>query len=166
MTERETKTTVKRRRWRAFCKRNTRGFTLIEVIIVVWMIAVFCFLSSFSLFELRRGYLLKLTGWGIVVRIRQVKMEALQSGKESRVVFDISQNRILFRGKSGKSEVFCLPPDIVLYNTNFPSHTLFFSPAGTPSCGGTVTLKAGKIRRYIIITPVTGRVRFSEKPPL
>lgn len=133
---------------------------------MVSMIAVFCFLSSFSIFELRRGYLLKLVAWEIIVRLRQVKMEALQSGKETRVIFDISQNRILFRGKGGKSEAFCLPPEIVLYNTNFPSHILFFSPAGTPSCGGTVTLKAGKIRRYVVITPVTGRVRFGEKPPL
>ncbi|MGC8778505.1 MAG: GspH/FimT family protein, partial [Candidatus Caldatribacteriaceae bacterium] len=103
--------------------------------------------------------------WQVLTKIRQAKIEAMQSGKDIRLLFDTSGNRVLYRGKSGKTEIISFPKGIKLYTTNFPSNILYFNSAGTPSCGGTVTIRSGGERRYIIVTPVTGRVRFSEKPP-
>jgi len=55
---------------------------------------------------------------------------------------------------------------IDLFNTNFTDNNLYFYPNGVPSMGGTVTLKnkRGKVL-YIIMTPVTARVRVSPNPP-
>jgi predicted transcriptional regulator len=56
--------------------------------------------------------------------------------------------------------------DIDLFNTNFTDNNLYFYPNGVPSMGGTVTLKnkRGKIL-YVIMTPVTARVRIGPNPP-
>jgi len=129
------------------------------------MIATLFSVSSFSIIRLRDAYLLKLSAWQVVTKIRQAKIEAIQSGKDTRLLFDTSGNRVLYRGKSGKTEIISLPKGVKLYTTNFPSNILYFDPTGIPSCGGTVTIRSKEERRYIIVTPVTGRVRFSEKPP-
>jgi len=56
--------------------------------------------------------------------------------------------------------------DIDLYNSNFTDGNLYFYPNGVPSMGGTVTLKNKKGRvLYVIMTPVTARVRISTEPP-
>jgi Tfp pilus assembly protein FimT len=135
------------------------------VLIVALLASVFLSVSAFSVIQVRNAYLLKLVGWQIVTRIRQAKIEAIQSGKDVRLLFDVAQNRLLYRGKSGKTEIVGFPREVTLYTTNFPSNTLFFYSSGTPSAGGTVTIRSGAKRRYIIVTPVTGRVRCSEKPP-
>ncbi|NSW75463.1 MAG: type II transport protein [Candidatus Atribacteria bacterium] len=135
------------------------------MLVVALMIVICLPVSSFSVVRIRDAYLLKLTAWQLVTRIRQAKIEALESGKEIRLFFDTSGNRVLYKGKSGKTEIIGFPKSVILYTTNFPSNTLFFYAAGTPSSGGTVTIRLGAQRRYIIVTPVTGRVRFSEKPP-
>jgi Tfp pilus assembly protein FimT len=56
--------------------------------------------------------------------------------------------------------------DIELYKTNFTNNKVFFYPSGVPGQGGTVTLqnKIGKVL-YVIMTPVTARVRVSSEPP-
>jgi len=56
--------------------------------------------------------------------------------------------------------------DIDLFNTNFTDNNVYFYPNGVPGQGGTVTLKnkRGKIL-YVIMTPVTAKVRISTEPP-
>jgi len=56
--------------------------------------------------------------------------------------------------------------DIDLFNTNFTNDNVYFYPNGVPGQGGTVTLKnkRGKIL-YVIMTPVTAKVRISTEPP-
>jgi Tfp pilus assembly protein FimT len=55
---------------------------------------------------------------------------------------------------------------VELFKTNFTNDRVNFNPNGSPSMGGTVTLKnkRGKIL-YVIMTPVTARVRVSPEPP-
>ncbi|GAI20803.1 unnamed protein product, partial [marine sediment metagenome] len=56
--------------------------------------------------------------------------------------------------------------DVNLFNTNFTDNNLYFYPSGVPGQGGTVTLKnkKGKVL-YVIMTPVTARIRISPEPP-
>jgi hypothetical protein len=56
--------------------------------------------------------------------------------------------------------------DIDLFNTNFTNNRVNFNPNGSPSMGGTVTLKNKRGKElYVIMTPVTARVRVSPDPP-
>jgi hypothetical protein len=62
----------------------------------------------------------------------------------------------------------CLSVYLDLYSTNFPSNELKFNMGGIPiSGGGTVTLREKLTRKqyYVIVAPVTGRVRVSSLPP-
>ncbi|MEN3185598.1 MAG: GspH/FimT family protein [Atribacterota bacterium] len=150
----------------AFSEFRCEGFIAVEVLLVVFMVVFVEVIPLFSIVQTRNAYLLKLVGWQLVTKIRQAKIESIQSGKNVRLFFDTSGNRLLYKGKSGKTEVINFPREVTLYATNFPSNTLFFYPTGVPSVGGTVTIRWKVEKRYIIVTPVTGRVRFSEKPPL
>lgn len=55
---------------------------------------------------------------------------------------------------------------VELFKTNFTDNKVKFNPNGSPNRGGTVTLKnkRGKIL-YVIMTPVTARIRISTDPP-
>jgi prepilin-type N-terminal cleavage/methylation domain-containing protein len=55
---------------------------------------------------------------------------------------------------------------VELFKTNFTDNNVYFYPNGVPGQGGTVTLKnkRGKVL-YVIMTPVTARVRISPNPP-
>ncbi|MCX6088854.1 MAG: prepilin-type N-terminal cleavage/methylation domain-containing protein [Candidatus Atribacteria bacterium] len=56
-----------------------------------------------------------------------------------------------------------IPEGVVLYRANFiENNILYFYPTGTPSSGGTITLRVKDRLKYVIITPVTGRVRISD----
>jgi type II secretory pathway pseudopilin PulG len=56
--------------------------------------------------------------------------------------------------------------DIDLFNTNFTDGNLYLYPNGVPSMGGTITLKNKRGKElYVIMTPVTARVRISPSPP-
>ncbi|NLJ39680.1 MAG: hypothetical protein GX432_13110, partial [Candidatus Atribacteria bacterium] len=98
-------------------------------------------------------------------QMRIAKIEALNEGKTTKIVFDTVQNKYIYTNSSGKSVHHPMPDEVILYRTNFPLNTLRFYSTGTPSSGGTITLRIGNNLKYIIITPVTGRVRISDKPP-
>ncbi len=56
--------------------------------------------------------------------------------------------------------------DIDLFNSNFTDNKVYFYPNGVPSMGGTITLKNRRRKvLYVIMTPVTARVRVSRDPP-
>ncbi|MCX7846191.1 MAG: prepilin-type N-terminal cleavage/methylation domain-containing protein [Dictyoglomaceae bacterium] len=53
-----------------------------------------------------------------------------------------------------------------LISANFGTlNILHFTSLGIPSSGGTIVLGKGKLRKYIIITPATGRIWISDLPP-
>ncbi len=60
-----------------------------------------------------------------------------------------------------------LPKSVDMYPTNFSGNKIVISARGTAVAGGTVTLReraSGRFK-YVIVTPVTGRVRVSDSPP-
>lgn len=53
-----------------------------------------------------------------------------------------------------------------LISANFGTlNSLHFTNLGIPSSGGTIILGKGKLRKYIIVTPATGRIWISDSPP-
>ncbi|MDD3715430.1 MAG: GspH/FimT family protein [Atribacterota bacterium] len=141
------------------------GFTLIEFIVVI---SLFSFLFAFSfpsLANLRKTLVGKTIVQKISSQMRIAKIEALNNRKTTKIVFDIAHNKYIYTNSSGKSTHHQIPDEVILYRTNFPLNTLRFYSTGTPSSGGTITLRIGSNLKYVIITPVTGRVRISDKPP-
>jgi prepilin-type N-terminal cleavage/methylation domain-containing protein len=142
-----------------------QGFTLIELIVVLFLISFLFLFSLPSLANLRNILIGKTVVQKISSQVRIAKIEALNQGKTTKIVFDTVQNKYIYTNSSGKSSHHPMPDEAILYRTNFPLNTLRFYSTGTPSSGGTITLRIGSNLKYIIITPVTGRVRISDKPP-
>ncbi len=99
--------------------------------------------------------------------LRLVRQSAIFYGEPCRIDFYIHMNRYTLKLPDETQQVD-LPEGVSFDgNTTFPGKppTIQFNSLGRPSSGGTVILKAGKTYRYIIVTPVTGRVRISRIPP-
>ena len=144
---------------------RNKGYTLIEVMVVVAIIAL-------------------LLGWGINVLDNLIQWNKLNTAagilsaglkeSQSMAFYEGVYYKIQFWPTLDRYRIYRqneLIQDIILegidlFSTNFTDHKVYFYPNGTPSMGGTVTLKnkRGKVL-YIIMTPVTARVRVSPEPP-
>ncbi len=98
---------------------------------------------------------------------RLLRQSAINFGEPCRVDFLVYINRYDLRLPDGRQRIY-LPQavefkGITTFSGNPPR--LQFNIMGRPSSGGTVILQAGDDKRYIIVTPVTGRVRISRTAP-
>ncbi len=98
--------------------------------------------------------------------IRLAQQRSITESRSYRLLFNTGSDNYQLLSVSNKSEINYLPKGIKIIRTNFTDKTVSFLPSGAPSQGGRVVIenKFGG-RRYIIVTPATGRVRISDKPP-
>lgn len=141
------------------------GFTLFEVIFVLFLSSLLCAFAIPTLYHLQEKFVLLSAAYQVASIIRLARIEAIEGEVQTRVIFDITGNSVVFRGKESRSVRYKMPSGVSLYTTNFPSHELRFLSRGTPLCGGTVVLRTRSRRKYVIIAPVIGRVRLSDTPP-
>ncbi|HOQ68119.1 MAG TPA: prepilin-type N-terminal cleavage/methylation domain-containing protein [Candidatus Atribacteria bacterium] len=143
--------------------RSSSGFTIFELLIVVSIISI---LSAFSfpyLLSWQTSLLGKLTVQIIANELRLAKIEALQNGITTKIIFDLPGDRFIYQGCKPQSKIVNLPKGVDLYTTTFPQHTVYFHPTGTPSTGGAVTIRVKGETKRLTVTPVTGRVRIGGK---
>jgi len=105
----------------------------------------------------------------MAARIREARQTAMATGKVCFVVFFEFSGRYRLELPAGREWV-ALPDEVVFGGINFPLFdnrpTIYFRYTGAPNRGGHLVLRDGNgRRRFIIVTPVTGRVRISETPP-
>jgi len=137
------------------------GFTVLELLIVLSIVSVISAFSFPCLLGWQASFLGKLTAQRIASELRLAKIEALRTGVTTQIIFDPVQDFFTYQGCTSKRVNF--PKGVDLCTTNFSRHTILFYPTGTPSMGGTVTIRINEKLLHLIITPVTGRVRISEK---
>ena len=147
--------------------RNNRnkGYTLVELMVVVGIIFLLLGLSFNGLYNLIE--------WSKLNRAAALLSSALKN-TQSRSFYEGIYYKLQFWPALDRYRIYqqieliddIILEDIDLFNTNFTDNNLYFYPNGVPSMGGTVTLKnkKGKIL-YVIMTPVTARVRVSPEPP-
>ncbi len=149
---------------------NIYAFTLIELLCVVSLLALICAIAAPAFRDLSHRRNLNIAARTMATEMRKVQQRAIMAGCGQIIEF-VSSNR--YRVIDGKTEerynVF-LPEGITIRNVNFPRfenvHYLRFNYNGSPSSGGTVTFEnSGGDLLYVIVAPVTGRVRISEDPP-
>ncbi|HAJ32599.1 MAG TPA: hypothetical protein DCK79_04420 [Candidatus Atribacteria bacterium] len=144
---------------------RNKGYTLIEVVVVVVIVSLLLGLSLNGLYNLIQWSKLNKAAAILSSELKNTQSRAFYEGVYYKIDFWAPLDRYRIYKQTELVEDIILN-DIDLFNTNFTDDNLYFYPSGVPSMGGTVTLKnkRGKIL-YVIMTPVTARVRVSPNPP-
>jgi len=149
-------------------KRSTnhnKGYTLIELMVVVVIVSLLLGLGVSGLDYLIQWNKLNVTAGLLSSELKNIQSRAFYEGVYYKLQFLPSLDKYKIYKKTELIDDIILK-DIDLFNTNFTNNIIYFYPNGVPSMGGTITLKnkRGKIL-YVIMTPVTARVRVSPDPP-
>lgn len=144
---------------------HNKGYTLIELMVVVGIISLLLGIGINGLDYLIQWNKLNVTAGLLSSELKNIQSRAFYEGVYYKLQFWPTLDRYkVYRQTELINDVIL--KDIDLFNVNFTDGNLYFYPSGVPSMGGTVTLKnkRGKIL-YVIMTPVTARVRVSPNPP-
>ena len=144
---------------------RNKGYTLIELMVVVIIISLLLGLSLSGLYNLIQWSKLNRAAAILSSELKNTQSRAFYEGVYYKIEFWSPLDRYRIYRKTELYKDIQLE-DIDLFNVNFTNNEVYFYPSGVPSMGGTVTLKnkRGKIL-YVIMTPVTARVRISTEPP-
>lgn len=144
---------------------RTKGFTLIELMVVIGIISLLLVLSINGINSLLQWSKLNRAAALLSSELKDTQSRAFYEGAYYWIDFweSLDRYRVYKQNELVKDIIL---DNIDLYNTNFTDDKVYFYPSGVPSMGGTVTLKnkRGKVL-YVIMTPVTARVRVSPNPP-
>jgi len=144
---------------------RSKGYTLIELMVVVGIISLLLGLSLNGLYNLMQWSRLNRAAALLSSELKNTQSRAFYGGEYYKLQFwpTLDSYRIYKQTELINDIIL---KDIDLFNTNFTDDNVYFYPNGVPSMGGTVTLenKRGKFL-YVIMTPVTARVRVSPEPP-
>ena len=144
---------------------RTKGYTLIELMVVVGIISLLLGLSLNGLYNLIQWNKLNTAAALLSSELKNTQSRAFYEGVWYKIEFQPTYERYkIFKETELERKVQL--ENIDLFHTNFTDNRVRFLPSGSPSMGGTVTLKnkRGKVL-YVIMTPVTARVRVNSEPP-
>ncbi|MFH1938167.1 MAG: prepilin-type N-terminal cleavage/methylation domain-containing protein [Patescibacteria group bacterium] len=148
-----------------YSNSHSKGYTLIELMVVVVIISLLLAISLHWLDNLQQWNKLSTAAAILSAELKTAQSRAFYEGIYYKLQFWPSLDRYRIYKQTELYKDIPLE-DIDLFNTNFTDNNLYFYPSGVPGQGGTVTLKnkKGKVL-YVIMTPVTARVRISQEPP-
>lgn len=150
--------------------QEERAFTLAELLAVVAITGTLLLLVLPAVLGMLSGRSLYTTARQMAADIRTWQQRALAEQPELytyEVQFNVAGETYLLMRANTVVETRRLPVYLDLEATNFSGQVLRFNARGAPLAGGTVTLReklTGR-RYYVIVAPVTGRVRVSPSPP-
>lgn len=144
---------------------SNSGYTLVELAIVTVIISVLLFTAFNGIMIIKQNLELSSAAQQLEATIKDCQASAFYTGNYFKIDFYPSLDRYrVFEGAVLVKDVQL--KNIKLHFTNFTNNKVYFYKTGIPSMGGTVTLKTKYGRTlYVITTPVTARVRVSDKPP-
>lgn len=137
-------------------QRWSSGYTLLELLLVLALLSGtgFVLLAKLTVQQNERN--LSIAATQLTQELRDARQAALSEHTWYEVKFFYSSRlyRVTRAGKIVKD--IYLPKGVTFYNN---PNDFSFTASGTPNIGGTVALSAGKLRRNVILMPVTARVR-------
>lgn len=149
--------------------KSTKGFTLIEVIIVLSLITIFSAIAvpSFAQNERRE---LRQAASIIKHDIRYAQRMSLITAREYQVWIEEQYNRyIVSIPILGGSEIVrevSMPPSVEIYQvTMYSIPRVEFTPRGTTGDAGTIRLRTARYNTYLTVNVGSGRVRIGHITP-
>ena len=146
--------------------KNQSGFTLVELIIVIALIAILMSVAVPRL-PMSSHRQLELAASRLASDLRLIRSEAIASGVKCKITFFTNEKYYIVTLADGSDRVD-LPEEITSFTTNIITKDedhdknpyTHFTELGTIYGSGTITLQTkDKETRSIIIAPVYGRVK-------
>ena len=147
-------------------RAHARGFTLIELIAVVVLLAIVLAIASLSLSKSLNSAKVRAASKDLVAALRYTRGQAIVKGKPQVLVLDLDQNSYVAPGK----KPVILPKDMVLRLTTAETEQTgansggirFFSDGS--STGGNVAVLMGQREWRINVAWLTGEIELDEQP--
>lgn len=141
---------------------------MVELVAVVVLLGILTGVAV-PLFRTFGRWPLRTAAHELAARVREARQTAMACGEDCFVMFYEFSGRYRMILPDG-NEWVQLPSDVSFGGTNFALYagrpTVYFRYTGAPNRGGHIVLRdAAGERLYVIVTPVTGRVRVSKTPP-
>lgn len=146
--------------------RRARGFTLIELIAVVVLLAIVLAIASLSLSKSLGSAKVRAASKDLVAALRYTRGQAIVKGTPQVLVMDLEQNSYVAPGKKSVS----LPKDMVLRLTTAETEQTSASSGGIrffadgSSTGGHVSVLMGEREWRINVAWLTGEIELDEQP--
>jgi len=148
---------------------QSKGMTLVELLAVIIILSIMSAMAVL-LFSHTGVWSLKAAAGELAGRIREARSSAIIEGRNINIIFyEFSRKYKLEYPDDG--EWVSLPEGINYSANNFPlvidnRPTLYFRHTGAPNRGGHIGLKDKRGNQvFVIVAPVTGRVRVDKAPP-
>jgi prepilin-type N-terminal cleavage/methylation domain-containing protein len=146
-------------------KKSNSGYTIIELVVVTAIIAILTIVSFKGLFTIKQNMDLNRAAHQLEAILKNCQSKAMYTGSYYKIEFHQNLNRYRIFKDFVADRTIQLE-NIIIHNVNFTDNKVGFNKNGSPSMGGTVTLKTKNGKKlYVIMTPVTARTRISTTPP-
>lgn len=145
-------------------KSFDQGFTLLELLCLLAVISILFLLSVPKLGKFQERNVLEAEARKLAWILREARQDAIMSGETRSVFFYPLADRY----KDHKGGWHDLKPGIkigVNFNTITGKPACVFSPNGAPNGGTATFVSSSGFKCYVVVSPVTGRVRVSYTPP-
>lgn len=154
-----------------YFKQPARGFTLLEVIVSLIIMAMIVLLAAPNFAPVMDRIKLKSDAVQLAWVLKNARQEAISSGVRSYVIFYKEGNKYKHTKSNKQQETYYLSEGIRFAGNNFTmlvgqNQACSFTPSGAPGQAGTITLsnRSGRYL-YVIVNLASGRIRVSESPP-
>jgi prepilin-type N-terminal cleavage/methylation domain-containing protein len=145
--------------------RHARGFTLLEVIVTLFVVALAVGLTVPTIARSSDGIKARAEVARFSAILRHTRERAITGRKAHAVVIDPQAHKMTVHvgGPDGEvRETRALPARLLVEATPPPALTVRFEPQGTSS-GGQFRLVSGAITYHVMVDPLTGRVKSDRK---
>ncbi|MGI6648339.1 MAG: prepilin-type N-terminal cleavage/methylation domain-containing protein [Bacillota bacterium] len=149
--------------------KHVAGFTLVELLAVLVVLGMVSLMAWPVFNRTLANHQLRQTAEQMAWELRAQQQEAIAFGSSRQIEFSLYGN--YYNVLKPELRRVYLPEKIRFHYITIPKtggnrYLLDFDILGRPNLGGTIALKNEfGSEQYVIITPVIGRIRISDKPP-
>jgi prepilin-type N-terminal cleavage/methylation domain-containing protein len=139
-------------------RRNSRGFTLLELIVTLFVILLTIGLSVPLIGRSSDAIRARADVAGFSAVLRHARERAITSRQSHAVEIDPAARKMTVRAGGEVKQTRTLPERLTVQATPPPALTVRFEPEGTSS-GAEYRITAGDIVYRVTVDPITGRVK-------